>query len=116
MQIVVMTVTGSTKGVSTHRAVLCRAPALVPPFLSQSLAVPALSALGQVVVPLELLNQAHVDHTLENSEQSVVRGVGDVLQPLEAELALSLQMLGHLELADGSGFSAGDDVTAVRTE
>ncbi len=111
-----VTVRDSTKGVSTDRAILCRAPALVAPFLSQSLTVPALSALGQVVVPLELLDQAHVDHTLEHPEQSVVRGVSDVLQLLEAELSLPLQVLGHLELSDGSRFAACDDVTAIRTE
>lgn len=89
---------------------------LVAPFLSESLSVPALPALGQVVHSTDLVNETHVEHALKNTEEAVIRGLSDLPQLLKTQFAFTLEMLSNLKLANGSGLMSCYDVAAVRAE
>jgi len=84
--------------------------------LPESLPVPSLAALGERVDPTHFVEEPHVDHGRNHSEELVSRCSCRLLEPLEVHTAFSLQMLGDLELPNGSSFSARHDIATIGTK
>ena len=89
---------------------------LVAPFLPESLPVPALTAFSQRVLTTYVLDQAHVFHVLNHTEELVIRGTSDLSQHREGHLSISLQVLSNFVFADRSGIPSSHYMAAVGAE